>query len=160
MALTAAEKQKRYRERQKLKAAGLLNEAPPPPPLDLPNSGLLAFIKSHGEDALPLEVGRVWDDLHHISTTLLKEGEPQTEIGRMEKAIEYLSMSLEVLTGFLSDFRKEQIGQEIERAKREQLGDPGVQEQALQRIIRLNEVRKGLDKKYRLELSSYFVPDD
>lgn len=161
MALTPAEKQKKYRERQKLKAAGLLPEQAPIPKLNLPQTGLSDFIQSTGEDEYPSAVGYIWEDLRHLDLEFLLDGSrPDTEIGRTEKAIEHLSMALSTLTGVLSHFRRHQIDTEIARIKIEDLGDPTRQEDALARLVKLTEVRKRLNKKFRMELFEYEFPEE
>ena len=162
MALTAAEKQKRYREKQKLKAAGMLPEAPTLPPLTLPATGLSDFVRSGDEDeGYPFAVGYIWEDLREINLDYLLDGSlPEWEIAKTERIIEHLTTALETLTGVMSEFRRHQIENEIERIRKEDLGDPAKQEEALARIIRLNEVRKHLNKKFRLALFEYSIPGE
>lgn len=162
MALTPAEKQKRYRERQKLKEAGLLPVDVTPPKLNLPNAGLSEYIgATDPEEGLLFAVNYIWEDLRLLNLEYLLDGsQASSEIARTERAIEYLTTALETLTGILSAFRLHQVDQEIARTKKEDLGDPAKQEEALARIMRLNEVRKHLSKKFRLELSEYDVPSE
>lgn len=159
MALTPAEKQRRYRERQKQKTAGLAPEAPKPPKLNLPETGLSNFITSQDEEEAPFAVGYIWEELRNLDLDYLLEGtDPDSEIARTEKAIEHITLALRTLTGVLNEFRKHQIDEEIARTKKEDLSDPAKQDEALARIVRLTEVRKQLDKKFRLDLNEFEVP--
>lgn len=131
------------------------------PKLNIPNTGLSEFIQSTGEDEFPFAVGFIWEDLRHIDLQFLLEGsEPEREIAKTEDAIAKFSMALETLTGILSDFRRHQLEAEIARTTKEDLNDPAKQEEALARIVRLTEVRKHLDKKFRLELREYEIPEE
>lgn len=159
MALTPAEKQKQYRERQRLKAAGLLLEPMPPPKLNLPTTGFSKWIRA--TDEISDSIGWVNNELRNIDLGFILEGPIENnDLKYTEKAIESLSTSLETLTGLLSEFRRQQIQKEVEGIRQEDLNDPLKQEQALNAIIRLKEVQRNLARKYRLTLSEYWLPAD
>ncbi len=161
LALTAAEKQKRYREKQKLKAAGKLPDPVLPPKLNLPDMSLSAFIRATVEDDEPSAVQELWEDLQKMNLQPLIDGsDPESEIARIESAIEDFMIGLYVLTGVMNDFRKRQIDTELARTTAKDLPNPAKREEALARIVRLTEVRKGLEKKMRIDIPANAIPDD
>ena len=159
MALTPAEKQKQYRERQKLKAAGLIPEPAPLPKLNIPITGFSEWIRA--TDEISDSIGWVNNELGNINLGFILEGPIENnDLKYIEKTIESLSTSLETLTGLLSEFRRQQIEKEVEGIRQEELNDPLRQGRALNTIIRLKEVQKNLARKYRLTLSEYWLPAD
>jgi hypothetical protein len=161
MVLTPAEKQKAYRQRQKQKAAGLLPEVAPLPALNLPTTGFSSFL--HSREDYPSSVGYISEEMAiiHKNLELVLEGrDPEREIALVEKAIEMLKMSITDLPAMLNEFRRHQVDAEIARTKNEDLNDPTKQDEALARIVRLTEVRKHLNKKFRLELCEYEIPEE
>jgi hypothetical protein len=155
MALTAAEKQRRYRERQKLRAAGLLEEQNRPEPLEIPRAITLSeFVKGQGDESveafdwmaeqLNLPVGQFHTDQHK-----------EQEIEWTHNIIRDMEIALATITTTLSGYWTDQIDREIERLRASELADPGREEQALEKIVRYAAMRKSLNKTYRLSLQNY-----
>ncbi len=158
MVLTPAQKQKQYRERQKLKAAGLITAQITTPKLNLPNTGLSKFIQSSGQDSLD-SAGYVHEELKSIDLRYLEDGTiPHDEIAITIGLIEKLSQGLEYLTAIVSEFRRDQIDREIAILKQEDWSDPVKRETAFARIFLLKKAREHLSKKFRLTLSTYDIP--
>jgi len=163
MALTPAEKQKAYRERQKLRAAGSFVEPQKPKPFKFPNDQLKVFISADHDrwEALDYvrQEGCVGNELDFLlDATATKAKDAPHEVAQAESLVRGLILALEVLTGTLSEYRSAQVDQEIDQLKRTALNDPSKQDEALADIVRLTELRKQLDKKFRVELSEYRVP--
>lgn len=155
--LTQAQIQKNYRDRQKLKAAGLLPEPNLPPKLNLPTTGLSKFIKAQGQESLD-SAGFIHEEITGLDLRFLEDGSKQgQEIAMVESTINKLTQGLEYLTAVLSEFRQHQVSQEIARVTQKDLADPAKREQGLARILQLTKAMERLKKKYRLELSEYEV---
>ena len=155
--LTPAQIQKNYRERQKLKAAGLLPEPSLPPKLNLPTTGLSKFIKSRGKESMD-SAGYIHEEIKGLDLRFLEDGSKvDSEVAIVERTINRLTQGLEYLTAVLSEFRQHQISQEIARVTQKDLSDPAKREQGLARILQLTKALERLKKKYRLELSEFEV---
>ncbi|PSM18509.1 hypothetical protein [Nitratireductor sp. StC3] len=155
MAKSDAERARAYRERKKLKEAGLLPEDPKPEPLDVPRMQSLAdYVRSQGEEA---EEAVEWMRSHvGLSVEYLATGEhTEKEIEWTHNVIDDLETALSTLTSLLSGYWVAEIDREIERLKQKELGDPAQRDATLDKIVRFTDMRKGLEKTYRLSLPNY-----
>ena len=159
MALTPAQKQKQYRQRQKLKAGIPVTDPAPPPSLNLPISGFSDFILASQERQD--SVGWILQEIRNNSPAFLLGGmiEKDWEIERTYQSIQCLSTSLETLTAMLSEFRRMQIEKEIVLVKQRDLRNHAKQDLAIARLIQLQKAKERLAKKFRLTLSEYEIPD-
>lgn len=152
MALSNAEKQKRYRERLKLRTAGLLPGDDKP--LVIPRSQSLSeYVQAGGEELIEAfdwlkEFGLPVEQFH---TNKHKE----QEIEWTHNLIRELDTALSTITHTLSDYWADQIDREIQRLKETELADPATKDDALAKIVRFTEMRKNLAKRYRLTLQNF-----
>lgn len=157
MALTAAEKQKRYRERQKQKSPTGTPSKPVALVSNLSDEGFKAYVESTAEHLESYDWFR--EQLAAVQFQLKLPGDHvPDDIRTIEKVIQELEDALVYLTGVAADFRKHQVNTQIERIKKTELGQPELQDQALARIVELTEIQKRLHKKYRIDLYDYFIP--
>lgn len=153
--LTNAEKQRRFRERQKLRAAGLLDEPVKPEPLVIPTmTSLSAFIASR-EPEMAEAIEWMRDRLNLPVGNLLTGDHPGKDIEWTHNVIRDLETSLSTLTGLLSEYWVAQIDHEIARMKAAIANDPAGSDEALNTIVRLTAAHKSLEKTYRISLRNY-----
>lgn len=147
-----AERAREYRERKKLRAAGLLETPAKPEPLEIPRAVTLSeYVKGQGDESveafdwmaeqLNLPVGQFLTDEHK-----------EQEIGWTHNVIRDLEIALATITTTLSGYWTDQIDREIERLK---ASDLARDKQALEKIVRYSAMRTSLDKTYRLSLQNY-----
>lgn len=151
---TDAERAKEYRERKKLREAGLLPPAEKPEPLEIPRRLTLSeFVRREEElveayewmnSQLGLPIGQFLTSDHQ-----------EQEIEWTHNLIRDLDVALSTMTTTLSSYWTDQIDREVERLKAEELTDPARKEEALSKIVRFMEMRKNLQKRFRLTLQNY-----
>lgn len=149
-----AERAKEYRERKKLKAAGLLPEQPQPAKLEIPKYLTLSeYVRREGEEAV--EAFEWMKDFGIPVDHFLTDQHKEQEIEWTYNIIRDLDIALSTLTSFLSSYWIDQINHEIDRLKKEGLSDAATKDEALAKIVRFTEMRKNLEKRYRLTLQNY-----
>lgn len=158
MALTPAQKQKQYRQRQKLKAGLPVVKSTPPPSLNISDIGFSDFILAN-EDRKD-SIGWILQEIRNNSPSFLLGGmvEKEWEIERTYQSIQALSTSLETLTAMLSEFRRMQIEKEIVRVKQQDLRKPNNEDLAIAHLVQLEKAKERLAKKFRLTLSEFEMP--
>lgn len=154
MAKSDAERARAYRERKKLRQAGMLPEPVKPEKLEIPRRLTLAqFIRSQGEEAI-----EAFDWLKNLGLSVDQfqtSAHKEQEIEWTYNLINDLDIALSTVTSTLSEYWVDQIDREIERLKAEELIDPTMKDRALSKIVQFTEMRKNLGKKYRLTLQNY-----
>lgn len=156
-AKTEAQRAKEYRERKKLREAGILPPVEKVEPLTIPRTQSLAeYVKADSEELTEAfdwlkELGLPVEQFH---TDKYKE----QEIEWTNNLISDLDTALSTITSTLSSYWVEQIDREIERLKATELADPARKDDALSKIVRFTEMRKSLEKRHRLTLQNY-VPE-
>ncbi|MEO3387597.1 hypothetical protein [Mesorhizobium sp. CAU 1741] len=155
MALTNAEKQARWRQRQRAKAAGLQPEKElSPEPLTIPTPLALAdFVKSREPELL--EVFESFQDEGLPVAQFLTCEQKGDEVQWTRNAIRSLSEALETITGTLSEYQIEMIDQEIARLSAESKADPAKLDANLDTILRFKVLRRELERRHRLNLRNY-----
>lgn len=155
-AKTDAERAKAYRERKKLRAAGLLAEPEPPANLVIPRTMTLSeYVKSQGEE---LVEAFEWmtEQLNLPVDQFFTSEHKEQEVEWTHNIINDLEVALSTITMTLSEYWKAQIDREVERLKAVDLSDPVTKAEALDKIVRLLAMRKSLGKMYRLTLANYW----
>lgn len=156
-AKTEAQRAKEYRERKKLREAGILPQVEKVEPLTIPRTQSLAEYVRAGDEGLIeafdwlKEIGLPVEQFH---TDKYKD----QEIEWTHNLIRDLDTALSTITGTFSSYWVKQIDREIERLKATELADPARKDDALAKIVRFTEMRKSLGKRYRLTLQNY-VPE-
>ena len=159
MALTAAQKQQRYRERQKLRAAGLLDEPTKPEPLEIPRAVTLSeFVQAQGEESVEA-FEWMTEQLNLPVGQFLTSDHKEQEIEWTHNVIRDVEIALATITSTMSEYWKAQIDRETDRLKASALTGKD-REQALEKIVRYMAMRKSLDKTYRLSLQNYEPEED
>jgi hypothetical protein len=154
VALSNAERQARWRERQRAKNAGT-DADPVEQPLAIPTPVTLAdFVKDRGpelveafdwmQDQLNLPVEQFFDPKHDAQA-----------IDWTHNLIRDLSIALETVTATLSEYQIAMIDREIERLKEEGASDPAKLDANLDAVVRFKALRQELERTHRLNLRNY-----
>lgn len=155
---TDAERAKAYRERKKLREAGLLPPAEKKEPLEIPRHQTLSeFVRR--EDELVEAFEWIRDQLGLPVEQFHISDHKEKEIEWTHNLIHDLDIALSTITTTLSSYWTDQIDREVERLKAEQLTDPATKDEAISRIVRFMEIRKNLQKRFRLTLQNYEPTD-
>jgi hypothetical protein len=151
VALTNAEKQARWRERQRAKAHGVDPEKIEQP-LAIPTPIPLAdYVKDRGpelveafdwmQEQLNLPVEQFLDAKHDAQA-----------IDWTHNLIRDLGIALETVTATLSNYQTAMIDREIERLKKESATDPAKLDANLDAVLRFKALRNELQRSHRLNL--------
>lgn len=158
-AKTDAERAKAYRERKKLRAAGLLAEPEPPAKLEIPRTLTLSeYVKAQGKESVEA-IDWMQQEIDFPVGYILSGENKEKEIEWSYNIIESMITSLETMTGILSEYWTYEIDTEIERIKLEEIPIPEDRELALSKIVRFSAMRKNLQKRFRLTLQN-FEPEE
>jgi len=156
MVLSAAEKQRAYRQRKK-KA----ERAAPDVTSSIVAGDFAEFLEARGE--MQLSDGRWMDDpaaiAEHIDLTLGEIGVRfdwrTTE--KAEQAVEILTESASAIAELLNAFKLHEINAAIERLKEADLSDPAAKKAALREAVKLDAIKRGLAKKTRHDFAATSV---
>lgn len=149
-----AERAKAYRERKKLREAGLLPTVEKPEPLAIPRTQTLSEFVGREEELT--EAYEWMQDQLGLPVQQFQTGKHKDhEIEWTHNLIRDLGIAVSTLTATLSSYWTDQIDQEVERLKAEELTDPELKEEALSRIVRFMQMRNNLQKQFRLTLQNY-----
>lgn len=158
MALTNAEKQKRWRERQKAIKAGMLDTAPKSEPLDT------AFLLHGFNDWIASDPDRLQTYANCIAELA---GLPPEELageksGQDMLAVHYtISVCLQsaiTLAGLVSDFKR---GKLMERVQTMELsGLKEGKEEAMQQVAQLARMHDDYSRKSRAELQTFLLDSE
>lgn len=162
MALTPAEKQKRYRERLKEKAAN----APEATARYLKQpffeflagdgnwNEVLTYLEWAGINPDAVPTFETDDDPEHDAE---HDGPYRGSIGRAERLIGAFLDAATELAGIVNRYKCEQIDRAIGELERSDLADASKRKQALDQIVRLTKMREHLDKQVRRSLPQWEV---
>ncbi|MCV0394367.1 MAG: hypothetical protein K5872_15995 [Rhizobiaceae bacterium] len=155
---TDAERAKAYRERKKLRDAGLLPQPEKREPLEIPRTmSLSEFIQARGEELIE---AFEWLKDYGLPVEQFHTAEHKAqEIEWTHNLIRDLDIALSTVTSTLSNYWLTEIDREIERLKSDELDVPAKREDALSKIVRLTDMRKSLERTYRLTLQN-FEPEE
>lgn len=149
-----AERARAYRERKKLRAAGLFEAPTKPENLEVPRANTLSeFVKAQGEESIEA-FDWIAEQLNLPVGQFLTSDHKEQEIEWTHNIIRDLEIALATITMTLSEYWKAQIDRETKRLKASALAGKG-REQALEKIVRFAAMRKSLDRNYRLTLQNY-----
>ena len=163
MALTPAEKQRRYRERLKKR-----ERAAPEVTTDFLRRPFSEYVAAHEHEYqdvwYPLEWAGIRpdaipffesdDDPDHDPTS---DGPNRGSIGRAERMVGMLLDAAASLAGMINRYKREQIAAAIAELEAGDLTDPAIKKQALADLVRLNKIRDRLDKQVRWPLPEWKV---
>lgn len=160
MALTNAEKQKRWRERQKAIKAGLIEPERKPDPVDLSFllDGFSAWIRE-SEERIEL-VEFIEQDISHLTLNHLIEKTIPGELIFSQNTISMCFAAMRDIAGLLSKFKSAKISEEIRRIENEELDVPELRSKALDKIVQLRNFADRLNRKIRWETDSYFMDEE
>ncbi len=168
MALTSAEKVRRFRERQKQEEKQALRRSEDTKHWYL-RRGFSEYADHSGEridyemalDVAGIEADAFYDEADPKSAS--GEIEPSTyenitgAIGRAELTIGMLMEAATTLAGMVNDFKLQEISTRIAELEASDLADPEARKKALTDIVRLTNYRNQLSKQVRWTLPQWKV---
>lgn len=159
MALTNAEKQARWRERQRAKAAGLLPEKEAPEPLMIPTPVALADFVKGQDDELREAFEWMQEQLDLPVGQFLSSAHKEHEIEWTRNIITDIGIALETITATFSEYQVAMIDREIARLRDEGTADPAKLDGNLDMILRYKALRNELKRSHRLNLRNHHFSD-
>lgn len=157
MALTNAEKQKRWREKQKLLKSGELVQPAKPDPVDLSFllHGFGEWIRESEERSET--VGQLCSgDCFRFLLNDVPEPRDQIFTGNL---ISMFEEAIQSMAGLLHEFRIERINAEIERIDNEEIGEDSLRSRAIEKIYQLKAIAENMQRNTRIEISGYQIPE-
>lgn len=164
MALTPAEKQKRYRERKREqeRLAGDPTDAIAKrsfsdfiqADLDSFQVNVLYQLEWAGINPDAVPTFEKDDDPDHDPQT---DGPYRGSIGRAERMVSMLMDAGRGLAYLIRDYKREEIDRAIAEIEQADMTDPAVKKKALADIVRLTKMRERLDKDARVPMPQYEV---
>ncbi|MBF2716895.1 hypothetical protein [Agrobacterium vitis] len=168
MAMTSAEKVRRFRERQKEEDKQARRQSEPTQHWYL-RRGFSEYADHSGEridyemalDVAGLQADGFYDEASPKSAT--GDIEPSTyeningAVGRAELTIGMLLEAATTLAGMVNDFKQQEINARIAELETSDLNDPDARKQALADIVKLTKYRDQLSKQVRWTLPQWKV---
>lgn len=168
MALSPAEKQRRYRERQKERRFDKTARNAPDAAAPVLAQPFFKFFSEHGKE---------WDDIAVMALDEVGITPPAFDddddphwhlygdtdrgsIGRAERMVGAFLDSAAALARIINEYKREEITRAITELEQSDLSDPAVRTKALAEIVRLTKLRDRLDKQVRWSLPEWKVKGD
>lgn len=157
MALTNAEKQKRWREKQRLLKSGELFQHAQPEPVDLTFllSGFGEWIRE-SEERMEVVDQLCSGDCFRFLLSDSPEPRDQIFTGNL---ISMFEVAIQSMAGLLHEFRIERINEEIERIDNDEIGEDSLRSRAIEKIYQLKAIVENMQRNTRIEISGYEIPE-
>ncbi|MEO5756725.1 MAG: hypothetical protein ABIQ51_07695 [Mesorhizobium sp.] len=160
-AKSEAERAREYRERKRLREAGLLPATQPPSPLSYAKESFIDFLHARQDLLEAADWVRQQGvlNLDYLFRRLPTALERDKARDWTDQRVSDLITAIDTLAGLLNDYEVTQIDREIERLKAEDLSILATRGSAIDTIARLKAARKQLEKKFRISLPEYDIKD-